>query len=103
MFESFKFVLSQKTRVVEISKFVFDSVKSFFLHDDEIMRNELTYNTEILSKFRQKRRRRNKNDEKTSIRRRQIKQNVDVTEELTQLQKKKILLKQKIKLRKRSQ
>ena len=52
MSESFEFVSSQKTRTVEISKFVFDSVESFFLHDDEIMRNELTYDTEILSKFR---------------------------------------------------
>ena len=100
MFESFKFVSSQRTRAVEISKSVFDFVESFFLHDDEIMRNELTYDTEILSKFRQKRRRRNKNDEKTSIRRRQIKQNVDVIEKLIQLQKKKTLLKQRIKLRK---
>ena len=100
MFESFEFVSSQRTRAVEISKSVFDFVESFFLHDDEIMRNELTYDTEILSKFKQKRRRRNKNDEKTSIRRRQIKQNVDVIEELIQLQKKKILLKQRIKLRK---
>ena len=82
MFESFKFVLFQKTRTVKISKFIFDFVESFFLHDDEIMRNELTYDTEILSKFRQKQRRRNKNDEKTLIRRRQIKQNVDVIEKL---------------------
>ena len=64
MFESFKFVSFQKTRAVEVSKSVFDFVESFFLHDDEIMRNELTYDTEILSKFRQKKRRRNKNDEK---------------------------------------
>ena len=70
MFESFEFVLFQRTRAIEISKSVFDSVESFFLHDDETMRNELTYDTEILSKFRQKRRRRNKDDEKTSIRRR---------------------------------
>ena len=73
MFKSFKFVSSQKTRAVEVSKSVFDFVELFFLHDDEIMRNKLTYNTEIVSKFRQKRRRRNKNDEKVSIRRRQIK------------------------------
>ena len=52
MFESFKFVLFQKTRTVKISKFIFDFVESFFLHDDEIMRNELTYDTEILSKFK---------------------------------------------------
>ena len=70
MFESFEFVSSQRTRAVEISKSVFDFVELFFLHDDEIMRNELTYNTEILSKFRQKRRRRNKDDEKTSTRQR---------------------------------
>ena len=73
MFESFEFVSSQKTRAVKVSKSVFDSVELFFLHDDEIMRNKLTYDTEILSKFRQKRRRRNKNDERASIRRRQIK------------------------------
>ena len=70
MFKSFKFVLSQRTRAVKISKCVFDFVESFFLHDDETMRNKLTYNTEILSKFKQKRRRQNKNDEKASIRRR---------------------------------
>ena len=70
MFESSEFVSFQRTRTVEISKSVFNSVESFFLHDDETMRNELTYDTEILSKFRQKRRRRNKNDEKTTIRRR---------------------------------
>ena len=68
MSESFEFVSSQRTRAVEVSKSVFDSVESFFLHDNETMRNELTYDTEILSKFRQKRRRRNKNDEKASIR-----------------------------------
>ena len=70
MFELFEFVSFQETQAVEISKSVFDSVESFFLHDDETMRNELTYDTEILSKFRQKRRCRNKNDEKTSIQRR---------------------------------
>ena len=70
MSESFEFVSFQRTRTVEISKSVFDFVESFFLHDDETMRSELTYDTEILSKFKQKRRRRNKNDEKTSIRRR---------------------------------
>ena len=70
------------------------------MHDDETIRNELTYDTEISSKFRQKRRRRSKNDERTSIQRRQIKRNVDVIEKLIQLQKKKALLKQKIKLRK---
>ena len=64
------------------------------------MRNELTYDTEILSKFRKKRRSRNKNNERTSIRRRQVKQNVDVIEKLIQLQRVKILLKQKVKLRK---
>ena len=52
MFESFEFVSFQRTRAVEISKSVFDFVELFFLHDDEIMRNELTYDTEILSKFR---------------------------------------------------
>ena len=70
MFESFEFVSSQRTRAVKISKSVFDFVESFFLHDDETMRNELTYDTKILLKFKQKRRRRSKNDEKTSIRRR---------------------------------
>ena len=85
MSESSEFVSFQRTRTVKISKSVFDSVELFFLHDDEFMRNELTYDTEILSKLRQKRRRRNKDDEKASTRRRQIKQNVDVIEKLTQL------------------
>ena len=70
MFESFEFVSSQKTRTVEVSKSVFDFVELFFLYNDETMRDELAYDTEILSKFRQKRRRRNKNDERASIRRR---------------------------------
>ena len=52
MFKLFEFVLSEKTRTVEISKSVFDFVESFFLHDDETIRNELTYDTEIRSKFR---------------------------------------------------
>ena len=52
MFESFEFVSSQKTRAVEISKFVFDSVELFFLHDDKTMQNKLTYDIEISSKFK---------------------------------------------------
>ena len=52
MFKSSEFVSFQRTRTVEVSKSVFDFVESFFLHDDEIMRNELTYDTEILSKFK---------------------------------------------------
>ena len=100
MFKSFEFVSSQRTRAVEVSKSIFDFVKSFFLHDDETMQNELAYDTEILSRFKQERRRRNKNDERTSIQRRQIEENVDVIEKLIQLQREKTLLKQKIKLRK---
>ena len=42
----------------------------FFVHEDEIMKNELTFDTNISSKFKQKRRRKNRNDERTSIRRR---------------------------------
>ena len=64
MFKSSKFVSSQRTRTIEVSKFVFDSFESFFLHDDETMRNESTYDTEILSKFRQKRR---KNVDSTTL------------------------------------
>ena len=90
MFESFEFVSFQKTKTVKVSKSVFNFVELFFLLNDKTMQNELTYDTEISSKFKQKRRRRNKNDEKTSIRRRQIKKDVDVIEKLIQLQKKKL-------------
>ena len=54
----------------------------FFVHDDETMKNELTFDTSISSKFRQKRRRKNRNDKQTSIRRRQIVENVNVIENL---------------------
>ena len=47
-----------------------DIDESFFVHDDETMKNELTFDTNISSKFKQKRRRKNRNDEQTSIRRR---------------------------------
>ena len=96
MFESFEFVLVQKRRTIEISKSVFDFDKLFFLHDEKFMQNELTYNTNISQKFRQKRRRRNKNDEKASIRRRQVEKNVNVIEKLIQLQKKKLRLNKKL-------
>ena len=68
------------------------------MHDEKIVQNKLTYNTDLLQKFRYKRRRKNKNDEKTSIRRRQIEKNVNVIEKLIQLQKKRTLFEQKIKL-----
>ena len=60
----------------------------FFVYDDKTMKNELTFDTNISRKFKQKRRRKNGNDEQTSIRRRQVVENVNVTEILTQLQKK---------------
>ena len=42
----------------------------FFVHDDKTMKNELTFDTNFSSKFKQIRRRKNRNDEQTSIQRR---------------------------------
>ena len=70
MTESFEFDSAFENRAVKISKSMIDIDESFFVHDDETMKNELTFDTNISSKFKQKRRRKNRNDEQTSIRRR---------------------------------
>ena len=38
-----------------------------FVHDDETMKNELTFNTDILSKLKQKCCRKNRNDDVKSL------------------------------------
>ena len=77
MIESFEFDSIFENRAVKISKSMIDIVKFSFVHDDKTMKDELTFDTDILSKFKQKRRRKNRNDERTSIRRRQIVENVN--------------------------
>ena len=88
MIKSFEFDLTFENRAVKISKSMIDINEFFFVHNNETMKNELTFNTNISSKFKQKPRRKNRNDEQTSIRRRQIVENVNVIEKLIQLQKK---------------
>ena len=88
MTESFEFNSVFKICAMTISKSMIDIDEFFFVHDDETMKNELTFDTNISSKFKQKRRRKNRNDEQTSIRRRQIVENVNVIEKSIQLQKK---------------
>ena len=87
MTESFEFDLALENRAMKISKSMINIDKSFFVRDDETMKNELTFDTNILSIFKQKRRK-NRNNEQTLIRRRQIVENVNVIEKLIQLQKK---------------
>ena len=67
MIKSFEFDLILENRAMKISKLMIDIDEFFFVHDDETVKNELTFNTNISSKFRQKRRRKNRNDERTSI------------------------------------
>ena len=70
MTESFEFDSVLKNRAMKILKSIIDTNESFFVHDDEIIKNELTFNINISSKFKQKRRCKSRNDEQTSIRRR---------------------------------
>ena len=55
---------------MKISKSMIDIDEFSFVHNNETMKNELTFNINISSKFKQKRRRKNRNGERTSIRRR---------------------------------
>ena len=70
MIESFEFDSIFENRVVKISKSMIDTDEFSFVHDDDTMKNELTFDINISSKFKQKRLRKNRNDEQTSIRRR---------------------------------
>ena len=81
MIKLFKFNSILENSAVKISKSIIDIDKFFFVHDDETTKNELTFNTNISLKFKQKRRK-NRNDEQISIRRRQIVKNVNVIEKL---------------------
>ena len=88
MIEAFKFNSGFENRAVKVSKLMIDIDEFSFVHDDETMKNELTLDTNFSSKLRQKRRRKNRINERTSIRRRQIVENMNVIEKLIQLQKK---------------
>ena len=90
MIKVFEFDLIFKNCAMKISKSMIDIHKFFFVHNDETIKDELTFDINISSKFKQKRRRKNRNEERTSIRRRQIVKNVNVIEKLIQLQKKKL-------------
>ena len=90
MIELFEFDSTFENRAMKISKSMIDTDEFSFVHDDETIKNELIFDTDISSKFKQKRRRKNQNDEQMLIRQRQIVENVNVTEKLIQLQKKKL-------------
>ena len=70
MTESFEFNSTFENHAVKISKSMIDIDEFSFVHNVETMKNELTFDTDMLSKFKQKRQRKNRNDEQTSIRRR---------------------------------
>ena len=67
---------------MKISKSIINIDEFSFVHNDETMKSELTFDTNISSRFKQKRRRKNRNDERPSIRRRQIVENVNIIEKL---------------------
>ena len=67
MTESFEYDSIFENRGMKISKSITDIDKFFFVHNDKTMENELTFDTNISSKFEQKRRRKNRNDEQTSV------------------------------------
>ena len=70
MIESFEFDLAFENRVGKILKSTIDIDELFFVYDYETIKNELTFDINISSKFKQKRYRKNRNDEQTSIRQR---------------------------------
>ena len=52
MTEAFEFDLTLENRAMKISKSMIDIDEFSFVHDDKTMRNELTFDTDISSKFR---------------------------------------------------
>ena len=52
MIESFELDSIFENRTMKISKLMIDIDKSSFVHDDETMKNELTFDIDILSKFK---------------------------------------------------
>ena len=66
----FEFNLAFESRAMKISKSMIDTDVFSFVHDDKTMKNEIIFDTDILQKFKQKRRRKNRNDEQTSIQQR---------------------------------
>ena len=67
MTEAFEFDSIFENRVVKISKSMIDINEFSFVHDDKTMKNELTFDTDISSKFKQKGRRKNRNDDVKSL------------------------------------
>ena len=78
MIESFEFDFIFENRAMKTSKSMIDIDEFSFVQNDKTMKDELTFDTNILSKFKQKRRRKNRNDEQTLTRRRQVNENVNV-------------------------
>ena len=63
MTESFEFASILENHAMKISKSFIDFDEFFLVHNDKTMKNELTFDTNISSKFKQKRRRKNRNDD----------------------------------------
>ena len=66
MTESFEFDLILKNRAVKISKSMIDIDEFSFVHNNKTTKNELTFDINISSKFRQKRQ---KNVDSTTLNR----------------------------------
>ena len=56
MIESFELISILKNRAMKISKSMIDIDEFFFVHENKTIKNKLTFNTNISSKFKQKRR-----------------------------------------------
>ena len=65
MTKSFELVSTFEDRAVKVSKSIFDFDESFSLHDDKTIKDELIYDTNISSRSRQERRRKNRDVERT--------------------------------------
>ena len=63
MIKSFKFDLTFENRAIKMSKSMIDIDEFSFAHDNKTMKNEFTFNINISSKFKQKRRRQSRDDE----------------------------------------
>ena len=98
MAEASGFDPALESRAVEISESMTDTDESSSVHGDETMRDELPFDTGIPPGSRQERRRKSRDNERASARRRQAVEDVNVAEELAQLQREKALLEQRAKL-----
>ena len=63
MTKLFEFNLVFKYCTMKISKSMIDIDESFFVHDNKTLNDELTFDKNISSKFRQKRCRKSRNNE----------------------------------------